>query len=142
MIDGLRLTFTGDELRRQLEERAASHLARAEWWKRERARPVEEQTEEQPCLPEHICENEAEEHEWRAEMLTYIRDHVSAEEVYRLGLADLEFGDLLPPKPGWMEQDDYEERNRVGFSLERLVREVGSIGSAGYLMAERWKDGS
>jgi hypothetical protein len=37
-----------------------SHRQRADWWKREQARTPEEQTEDQPLLPEHICENEAE----------------------------------------------------------------------------------
>ena len=29
------------------------------------ARPVEEQTDDEPLLPNHLCENEAERHEWR-----------------------------------------------------------------------------
>ena len=33
----------------------------------------EEQTEDEPLLPEHICENEAERHEWRAAVLEFIR---------------------------------------------------------------------
>jgi hypothetical protein len=31
---------------------------------------------------------------------------------------------LLPEKPGDLEQEEYEERNRVGFELERLSRRV------------------
>jgi hypothetical protein len=40
----------------------------------------------------------------------------------RLGEADLAFGELLPPKPGWLEQEEYEERTNVGFQLERLAK--------------------
>jgi hypothetical protein len=43
-------------------------------------------------------------------------------EVYRLGERDLQFGELLPRKPGGVEQEEYEERNRVGFALERLTK--------------------
>jgi hypothetical protein len=37
-----------------------------------------------------------------------------------LGEADLQFSELLPEKPGWLEQEEYEERTSVGFHLERL----------------------
>jgi hypothetical protein len=32
------------------------------------------------------------------------------------------FGELLPEKPGWLEEEEYEERTGVGFHLERLTR--------------------
>ena len=44
-----------------------------------------------------------------------------------MGAADLEFGELLPPKAGSIEQSDYEERNAVGLQLERLVKRVGEL---------------
>jgi hypothetical protein len=31
---------------------------------------------------------------------------------------------LLPPKPGVVEQAEYEEQHRVGFALERLGKRV------------------
>ncbi|MGH7947359.1 MAG: hypothetical protein ACREF9_20490 [Opitutaceae bacterium] len=74
-----------------------------------------------------MCENEAERHEWRAEVLAFIRDHVDSTEVYRLGESDLAFGELLPEKPGWMEQEEYEERTGVAFHLERLTKRVGEL---------------
>ena len=101
------------------------HRQRADWWKREQARTPEEQTEDQPLLPEHICENEAERHEWRAAVLGFIRDRIEPAEIYRLAEADLHFAELLPEKPGWLEQQEYEERTSVGFHLERLSRNVG-----------------
>jgi len=42
-----------------------------------------------------------------------------------LSEADLAFGELLPEKPGSIEQEEYEERTRVGFHLERLTRRAG-----------------
>ena len=105
MINGLQVTIPGEEVRRLLEQRMEEHRQRAEWWKREQARMPEELTEDQPVLPEHICENEAERHEWRVAVLEFIRDRIEAAEVYRLGEADLRFGELLPEKPGWLEQE-------------------------------------
>ena len=72
-----------------------------------------------------MCENEAERHEWRAAVLEFIRDRIEPAEVYRLGEADLAFGEVLPAKPGWLEQAEYEERTSVGFHLERLAKNVG-----------------
>jgi hypothetical protein len=127
MIDGLRLTIPGDELRRLLEERVHDHRRRAEWWKREQARTPDQQTEEEPLLPDQMCANEAERHEWRAEVLAFMRDHTDSAELYRLAGDDLAFAELLPEKPGWMEQEEYEERVNVGFQLERLTKSVGTF---------------
>jgi hypothetical protein len=124
MIDGLKLTVSGEELRALLERRIEDHRRRAEWWKREHARTPEEQTEEEPQLPEHMYANEAERHEWRAEVLEFIRDHIDPSEAYRLSEADLVFGELLPDKPGWLEQQEYEERTSVGFHLGRLEKKI------------------
>ena len=46
---------------------------------------------------------------------------------YRLGEADLVFGELLPEKPEWIDQEEYEERNRVGFQVERLTKRIGEL---------------
>jgi hypothetical protein len=129
MIEGLMLTIPGEELRRLLEQRVDEHERRADWWKREQVRAPEEQTEDQPLLPELMCENEAERHEWRAAVLGFIRDRIEPAAVYRLGEADLAFGELLPEKPGSVEQEEYEERTRVGFHLERLTRRAGELGA-------------
>jgi hypothetical protein len=127
MIDGLRLTTGGEELRRFLEERINAHRRRADRLKREQARTPEEQAEDDPRLPDHICENEAERHEWRAAVLEFIRDRIEPAEVYRLSESDLDFGELLPEKPGWLEQAEYEERTSVGFHLERLTKKVAEV---------------
>jgi hypothetical protein len=141
MIEGLRLTITGEELRRLLEERINAHQRRADRWKREQARTPEEQTEDEPLLPEHICENEVERHEWRAAVLGFIRDRIEPAEVYRLGEPDLDFGELLPEKPAWLEQEEYEERTSVGFHLERLTKKVGEVLPSEHAIAAR-QDGS
>jgi hypothetical protein len=137
MVDGLKLTIRGEEIRKLLEQRIDDHQRRARWWKREQARTPAEQTEEHPLLPDHMCENEAERQSWRAEVLGFIRDHIESAEVYRLGEADLEFAELLPEKPDWLEQDEYEERTRLGFQLERLTKKVGELASSGYALLER-----
>jgi hypothetical protein len=105
-----------------LEDRVEEHRRRAEDWKREQARTPEEQTEESPLLPDQMCENEAERHEWRADVLDFIRGHLEGGEIYRLGEADLAFAELLAAKPWSVEQDEWEERRGVGFNLERLAR--------------------
>src|SRR5262245_25881836 len=110
MIDGLKLTFSGGELRTLLEQRIADHQRGADRWTHERSRTTEENPEETPLLPDHICTNEAEHHVWRVDVLQFIRDHVEAAETYRLSASDLEFGEFLPQKPGWLEQDEFEER--------------------------------
>lgn len=135
MIDGLKLTMTGEELRRLLEQRIEGHVQCAERWKREQARTPDEQTEDEPLLPDHMCANEAERHEWRAEVLGFIRDHIESGEVYRLGDADLAFTELLPEKPGWLEQQEYEERTSVGFHLGRLTKHMGELAPAAYAIA-------
>ena len=137
MIDGLKLTISGEELRALLERRIESHKRSAEHWQRELARTPEEQTEDEPLLPDHICENEAERHEWRADVLGFIRDHLDVSESYRLGEDDLAFGELLPAKPGWVEQEEYEERNRIGFGLERLTKTAGEMTAAQFTFAGR-----
>ena len=127
MIDGLKLTFSGEELRKLQEERMVAHNESADHWRHELSRTPESQTEDAPLLPDHMCEHEVDVHVWRASVLEFIRNHVDARETYRLGAADLEFGELLPPKAGSIEQRDYEERNAVGFQLERLVKRVGEL---------------
>ena len=126
MINGLQLTIPGEEVRRLLEQRMEGHRQSADWWKREQARTPEEQTEEQPLLPDHICENEAERHEWRAAVLGFIRDRIESAEIYRLAEADLHFGELLPEKPGWLEQEEIRRAHQRGFP-------------SGTALEERWR---
>lgn len=127
MIDGLKLTFSGTELRTLLDVRIQKHVQRAEWWRREETRTEEDASEDAPLLPSQMCENEAERHAWRSSVLAFIRDHVEAGETYRLDAAALEFGELLPAMPGWLAQDEYEKQTAVGFGLERLTKTVAGL---------------
>jgi len=138
MIDGLKLTFSGEELRTLLDARIQQHEQRADRWTRERSRTPEEATEDEPLLPEHMCENEAERHTWRSRVLTFIRDHIESTETYRLDSAALESGELLPAIPEWLAQQEYEERTAVGFNLGRLTKSVdGLAGTATELLSRQ-----
>lgn len=136
MIEGLKLTMTGEELRNRLDGRVKHHEALVEHYKREAKRKPDPKDEYDFVLPEHMCEYEQELHQWRAETLAYIREHVEGSEVYRLGPADLEFGEILPEKPGIVEQDEFERDNRVGFSMERIAKEIGGSSGGAYAIAE------
>jgi hypothetical protein len=135
MIDGLKLTFSGEELRGVLDERIADHGARAERWRHERLRTKEDETEDAPLLPDQLCEHEEDRHAWRSAVLTVIRDQIEPGETYRLSAADMEFGELLPLKPGSVEQADYEDRHRHAFQLEQLTKRVGELASRGLCAA-------
>jgi len=45
----------------------------------------------------------------------------------RLVEADLAFGELLPEKPGWMEQDEYEQRTASHFDMRELSRSIREL---------------
>lgn len=125
MIEGLKLTMTGEDIRKRLSERIKHHQQLVAHYKREAAREPDPKDEFDFVLPEHMCEYEQELHGWHAEALTYIREHIEGGEIYRLGAADLAFGELLPHKPGVVQQQEYEHEQRVGFSLERIAKEIG-----------------
>lgn len=128
MIDGLKLTISGEELRALLQAQIRHHQQSAELWTRDQTTD----DDDTPDLPEEMCSNEAERHAWRAEVLEFIHAHVEPTETYRLGLADLEFGELLPERPGWLAQHEYEERSRVGFALERLTKSLEGLAGMTY----------
>src|SRR5687768_10897761 len=109
MIDGLKLTMTGEQVRALIERRAAEHRAKAAHWNNEAVRILDDETPEAPLLPEHICENEATRCEWRAERLIFLRDHLDPAEVYRLGEEDLEFAELLQEPPELLGPDESED---------------------------------
>ena len=136
MIEGLKLTMTGEELRNRLDERIQYHDRVVEHYKREAKREPDPKDDYDFVLPEHMCEYEQELHEWRAETLAYIREHVEGGEVYRLGPADLEFGEILPQKPGSVEQEEFERDNSIGFSMERIAKGIGGSRSGAFAIAE------
>ena len=136
MIEGLKLTMTGEELRGRLQERVERHRRLVAHYEREAKREPDPNDEYDCVLPEHMCEYEQEEHGWRADVLAYIHDHIEPGEVYRLGPADLEFGEILPETPGAVEQEEYERRERIGFSMERIAKEISTHGSGIGMLAD------
>jgi hypothetical protein len=136
MIEGLKLTMTGEELRKRLAERVDEHERLVAHYKEEAKRDPDPEDDEDFVLPEHMCEYEVQLHGWRAEALSYIREHIEGGEVYRLGAGDLEFGEILPEKPGLIAQEEYERDERVGFSLERIAKEIGRSDFGARALAE------
>ena len=132
MIEGLKLTIPGEKLRMLLDERIHHHQRCADRWAHEQTRTPSDQTEDRPLLPEHICSNEEERHRWRADVLSFIRDHIEIGETYRLTQSDLNFGELLPSVPECLAQEDFEDRTRMGFALERIAKASEGFGSLGY----------
>lgn len=108
MIDGLKVTLTGVEIRTLLEDRTAEHRALATNWHREAAKSPDDEAQE-PQLPQHLCEYEAQRHEWRAQVLSFLKDHLDPTEIYRLGEFDLEYAELLPACPPGVEQNEHQE---------------------------------
>ena len=129
MIEGLKLTIPGEKLRMLLDERIHHHQRCADRWAHEQTRTPSDQTEDNPLLPEHMCSHEEERHRWRTDVLSFIRDHIEIGETYRLAQADLDFGELLPSAPGCLAQEDFEDRTRIGFALERIAKASEGFGS-------------
>src|SRR5215470_20076631 len=94
VVDGLKLTIQGGELRRLLDDRIAEHERSAAHWKRALVRAADEPMGEGEEQSDEICANEALRHEWRVEVLTFIRDHVEPLRTYRIGGPDLALAEL------------------------------------------------
>jgi hypothetical protein len=120
MIEGLKLTMTGEELRTLIEQHVAEHQLKAAHWIEEAARTPDNETPETLLLPEHICENEATRHEWRAERLIFLRDHLDASETYRLDEMDLEAAGLLPEEPEMHGPDYPDDSEDLGPHARRV----------------------
>ena len=128
MIDGLKLMVTGEELQTLLAQRMEQHERCAERWKRERERKPEEQTDEQPVLPEHMCASEAERHEWRADVLGFIRDpHRCFRECTRLSVSGSRLRRTTPGRTRsgcGLFLDTFDTRVVAGYRLSKSC--VGS----------------
>ena len=116
MVDGLRLTISGDELCRLLSVREREHRTLEAAWRADLdADPGTggQGIDERAQLPAHIIDESIERHAWRARVLAVIREHVEPSEIYRIGQADLVFAELLPPTPEIVAEQDYEETYRT-----------------------------
>jgi hypothetical protein len=127
MVEGLRLTIAGQEVRTLLQQRIDDLQERAARWSKA-ASGEDDDTDQSGQVPEHICEHETERLLWRVQVLEFLRDHVDPDQSYLVGPADLAFGELLPPKPESVEQVEYEERTAVGFHLGQLSKTVDRFG--------------
>ena len=107
MIDGIRIDLTADELTRHLDERIRHHHERAADCDRRAQRvadiqsPTENDEDEEPmiaCWPSmvHDMERRAAKHRSREALLVFLRNHVVANEIYRLSELDLKSVELLP----------------------------------------------
>jgi hypothetical protein len=109
MIEGLKVTMSGEELRELLDERAAECRESAAHWQRESERTSKDATVDAPLLPDHMCKNEAAHQEWRATVLDLLRERMDASEVYRLGLKDLKYVGFFPSEPEMFGPDESED---------------------------------
>ena len=109
MIDGLRIDVTSEELIRHLDERVRHHHERASEClarvKRAEALHAEPDDEDEPFAGRwlgyaHELERRAARHRDREALLMFLRDHVIAQEIYRLTEADLQSLELLPMELG------------------------------------------
>jgi hypothetical protein len=98
VIEGLKLTMTGAQLRSQIEERIRWHQGEIG----RMSKQLKSATgDESVPYPGRMLENEIGRAERQIETLAFIRDYIVAEEVYRLGEFDLRFADLLPDDDPW-----------------------------------------
>ena len=110
MIDGFRIDVTAEELLSHLDARIKSHREAAEELDSNRIRieaatssnrqPDPDDDEEQLalCWPGYVedLERRAERHRHREAALVFLRDHIVAHEIYRLGEPDLRLLELWP----------------------------------------------
>lgn len=113
MIEGLLIDVRADELTQRLDQRIAHHRAKASACEAQLAKfdlaPDADDEDEDGamdafCGPERshtrLARKRAE-HTTRAEMLTFIRDHLVPGEVYRLDEGDLRTAEILPRRGPW-----------------------------------------
>ena len=119
MIDGLKVTLRGEELRALLDDRAVEYRETAARWRHESDRTAEDSTETDPVLPEHMCRNEAAQYEWRADVAAALRERVDASEIYMLGIDDLEYVGFLPAEPEMFGPYDLEDPDDLDDPADR-----------------------
>lgn len=95
MIEGLKLTMSGSELRRRLDARVRWHEKRRDEFEHALI-PSDDPESMAAQLPDHIIEHMRDDHASRADVLALIHDHVLESETYRLGESDLMFAELIP----------------------------------------------
>jgi hypothetical protein len=99
VIDGLKLTMTGVQLRSNLEARIGWH--QSELRRMSKLLKTAHRDREECPYPDNVLEGEISRAERQIEVLSFIRDYIVADEIYRLGEFDLRFADLLPEDETW-----------------------------------------
>jgi hypothetical protein len=103
-IRGIHLDVPGRELAVRLTERIRWHRERADALIAQMKKVVDVEREAADDLvgllgryesPRASLEKKVREHQERASFLTFVRDHISPEEVYRLDSADLRMTEIL-----------------------------------------------
>jgi hypothetical protein len=100
VIEGLKLTMTGTQLRSSLTERVRWHQGEMD---RMSAQLTTHRALVEAPYADRVLEDEISRAQRRIDVLSFIRDYIVADEVYRLGEFDLRFADLLPDDDGWDE---------------------------------------
>jgi hypothetical protein len=112
MIEGLKLDVKADELVRLLNERIAHHQNRANTYEAQlrklSAIQDDSDNDEEDVVAElrgrgsalHGVERKLRDHSDRAGVLTFVRDHIVRDEVYRLTEEDLRTIEVLPDRYG------------------------------------------
>ena len=108
VVQGLKLQVRGRELAVRLGERIRWHRARGDaliaQMKKlgEIERDAADELENvigQYESPRIILDKKLREHQERASFLTFLRDHIAADDTYRLDSTDLRMTEILPDKP-------------------------------------------
>ena len=110
MIDGLKLTMTGGQLRSSLESRTRWYQSEVDRMSQLLKTPGRS-FEEGRCA-DRVLEDEIGRAQRRIDVLTFVREYILADEVYQLGEFDLRFADLLPDDDGW---------DGEGFGIRRVM---------------------
>jgi hypothetical protein len=98
VIEGLKLTMTGVQLRTNLDGRIRWHQGEIRRMTKQLKSP---RSDEEGPYPGGMLEGEIGRAERLIEVLSFIRDYVVPDEIYRLGEFDLRFADLLPDDDPW-----------------------------------------
>ena len=95
VIDGLKLTMTGEQLIEKLNERIEDYEGNIRYYERIAGAPATG-ADDDSQLPAHQIEHEIARSRRQLVALSFIRDYIVRGEVYLLGEFDLRFADLLP----------------------------------------------
>lgn len=108
IVDGLKLTVSGRELGVRLTERIRWHRERADALLAQMTKlgdVVRVAADDLPYgldrydSPRAALDRKLREHHDRASFLTFVRDHIAADQIYRLGSKDLRMTEILPDRP-------------------------------------------